>query len=215
MMAFGRLKSARVFFLIVALVNIGLLAWWWLSQDQILYESGPLENLQAAVLGVAFATFYVHGKKLEGTGRTAAVIFCFICFYVFFKEVDFRELPVPDLVLSITTGRIRKLLFWFFFLLVTVYIISRFTQILKIMPAMLYWRAWPYYLWFALIIFAELAEEVSRTYGNAFGSFAIPYGLLLEEMLEFNAYMVLLFISINFFEFGRFIYERAGGAQQK
>ena len=65
-------------------------------------------------------------------------------------------------------------------------------------------------MWFVLMIFGELAEEVSQVKGNTFGDFVIPHGQFWEEMLEFNAYMALLFASITFFAFNRFLCERAG-----
>ena len=210
MSAFRQLKSARVFFLIVALGNIILLTWWWLSTIEISSESGPIENLQAAVLFLVFAIYFSNSMKLEGAGRMATVIICFLCFCMFFREVDFQNFLVSDLALSITRGSTQKLIFWTSLLLLSDYIIRQFIHFRTLVAAMLHWRAWPYYLFLVLIISGELAEEVSKANGKAFGDFVIPHGQFLEEMLEFNAYMVLLFAGITFFEFSRTIRERAG-----
>jgi hypothetical protein len=206
---FSQLKSARIFFLIVALVNIGLVAWWWFSAHKISYESGPLENFQAAALFLVLVIFLFKIRKLEGAGRTAAMIICLATFSMLLREVDFRTMPVSDLVLSITTGHFRDSVFGLSFLLIFVVIISQFKHFQMIVAAMLHWRAWPYYLWIGLIIAGEMAEEVSRANGNMFWDFTIPHGQFWEEMLELNAYGVLLFASITFFKFSRHISEYA------
>lgn len=205
-----QLKSAHIFFLIVALGNIGLLGWWWLSAHEISNESGPIENLQAAVLFLVFVIFCFNSMKLEGAGRTVAVIFCFLCFFMFFREVDFQDMTESDAILSITRGHTQKLIFWFSLLLMSGYIISQFIYFRAMVAAMLHWRAWPYYTWLVLIISGELTEEFSRATGNLFWDFVIPNGNFWEEMLELNAYMALMFASITLYEFSRFIYEREG-----
>lgn len=215
MTRFMRLKSARVFFLIVVLGNIGLLTWWWLSAYEISNESGPIENIQAVILFLVFAIYCFNGLKQEGASQTVAIVFCFFCFYLFFREVDFETFTASELVLSITRGRTKKLIFCFSLLLLSGFIVSRFAHFWTIVAAMLHRRAWPYYLWLVLMIFGQLAEEVSRVYGNSFGNFAIPHGQFLEEMLELNAYIALLFASIDFYEFSRFIRERAGYRAEK
>lgn len=209
MTTFRRLKYERAFFPLVALGNIGLLSWWWLSAQEISYESGPIENLQAAVLLLAFVIFLFNAKKFEGAGRAAALILCLASINMFFREIDFRTIPVSDLVLSITTGRTRNLVFWCTLLLICFYITSHFTHFRYIVAAMFHWRAWPYYLWIVLIVSGELAEEASRANGNMFGDLTIPHGQFWEEMLELNAYMALLFAAITFYEFNRHLCEQA------
>lgn len=212
---FSQLKPARVFFLFVLLGNISLVAWWWFSTHKITNESGPIENLQAAVLFLVFAIYFFNSRKHEGAVRTTAVILCLVTFNMLFREVDFRTIPVSDLVLSLTTGRPRNVIFWCSFLLLCVYTISHFRHFRMIAAAMLHWRAWPYYLWIGLIVSGALAEEVSRANGNMFWDFTIPHGQFLEEMLELNAYVVLLFAGITFLQFWRYACEHAEHSPEK
>lgn len=202
------LTRERVLFLVLLLVNVGFLVWWSLTSDQISAESGPIENVQLVVLFGAFALFSRNAKLLEGVGRKAAIVLCIACVYLFFREIDFRTMPVSDWLVWVTTGFTRRIIQGLVLLAFFGAIALNYRQFSRICPFLRSRHAWPYYAAFFLFVASKLTEEISRADHNPFGHFALPHGQFWEEMLELNADLMLLFGGVLFYEVGRLICER-------
>ncbi|GBE44635.1 MAG TPA: hypothetical protein ENH05_09880 [Rhizobiales bacterium] len=187
-------KSSRGFFLIVVLVNAGLVAWWWLSQQQISHENGPIENLQAITLLVTFALFCMTAAKDSGVVRTAAIALAASSFLLLVREIDLRAYIAPEWRVTASAG--AKQLMWLVAASTLVYVLTRYRHLLKVIRSSLTpeaWKAWAFYLWLPLLIVSQLIEEwtdVTRL-DDRYAYWAS--GQFWEEIFELNAYLVFLY----------------------
>ncbi len=103
----------KFFWLTVTIIDGVILAAWTLSgAPHLVEENGVLENLQALVIAAAFLLYLLAFHDGSRATRPIAVLFAFVCFSFFFREVDFRVLDVPGWVVNVTSGHIRDLLFF-------------------------------------------------------------------------------------------------------
>ncbi len=70
-------------------------------------ENGIIENAQAALLAVGFAFSTLAVYNLRHELRIASAIMAFVCFSMFFREVDFRPFAMPNWAHALTSGPIR------------------------------------------------------------------------------------------------------------
>jgi len=210
MLVFKPFGTVLTFTLCLIVINGILLVWAWLSSYGIVNENGPIENIQLLILGLSFVTYVLIFSKQEGAAQNLAAVFCFLCIFLILKELDFKELRIvgPNIksywVENTILERIRKLLSWFILLLLMVFLISRTRDIPSMVRAMISWPAWPFYLCFALLLLSQALEhpgfrnpdelvgpELLQALAEFHRSQAI--GKFREELIELNAYLVLLY----------------------
>ena len=192
--------------LLIALIvfNIALVLWTMSTgPDWIAKESGPVEGLQAVALVIAFAAFCRDAIKHPGASRPAAVTLACLCFIIFFREIDLRIFDAPEWLINITTGLVRKGLSTILAGLTAVYVASRYKDVPGLIRSSLTWRAWPFYIWPLLLITAEKIELRAHAtrHDDLPGYWA--NGQFWEELVELNAYIVLLFAAYIFAEIYR------------
>ncbi len=213
MLVFKPFGTVLTFTLCLIAINGGLLVWAWMSSYGIVYENGPIENIQVLILGLAVVTYGLIISKQEGPAQTLAAIFCFLCVYLILKELDFRELKVvgPNnfyWVENKIPEQIRKFLKFISLLVLIVFLISRIRDIPSMVRAMISWPAWPLYLCFALLLLSQALEhpgfrnpdglvepELLQALAEFHRSQAI--GKFREELIELNAYLVLFYAAQN------------------
>jgi len=206
MLVFKPFGTVLTFILCLIAVNGGLLVWAWMSSYGIVNENGPIENIQVLILGLAVVTYGLIISKQEGPAQTLAAIFCFLCVYLILKELDFRELEAikPGWVENKIPEQIRKFLKFISLLVFIVFLISRIRDIPSMVRAMISWPAWPFYLCFALLLLGHAVEHPGfRNPDGLTGKEedllqlafyrSLAIGKFWEELIELNAYLVLLY----------------------
>ena len=166
--------------------------------DQLAHENGPIENLQVMALACAFALFCLQATKEPGASRTAAVALASLCFIVLLREVDFRMFDAPDWLITVTSGRGRKIIHWAMASLTVIYVLSRFRHIPSLIRSSLTWKAWPFYIWFPLLLVGQEIEDWTHEARNDAVNEYWANGQFWEELFELNAYLVLLFAAFVF-----------------
>lgn len=197
-------------FLCLIAINGGFFAWAWLSSYGISSENGPIENFQVLILGLALVTYVLIFSKQDCAAQTLAAVFSYVCFFLILKELDFRELQAigPGIkshwIEKTIPEQIRKFLKFFGLLLLIGFLIRRNRDIPTMVRAVISWSAWPLYLSFALLVLSLALEhpgfrnpggltgaEIRQALDEFHQSQAI--GKFWEELIELNAYMVLLY----------------------
>lgn len=159
-------------------------------------ENGTLENMQAGLIAISFVVSARLAMNVRGPDRTAANLLSFVCFIFFFREVDFRPLPVPPWVVEVTSGWIRDVIFAVLLILICIYLWIRRCHIPRMFFAGFRISMWPLYATFGLLVAAEISESIGGK---------TPYGRLAEESLEFFAFGMLLFICVKFWLAGAIV----------
>ncbi len=174
--------------------NLALIVWaFTIGPDWLVKESGPIESLQAFALAAAFFVFYANAANSKDAPRVVAIIFSCACFLLFFREVDFRVYGAPEWLIAITSGPGRRVLFVIILAILAVYVATQRRHLRAMVRPCLKWSAWPLLFWLPLLLAGEQIEvmtHATRKDGvlGFWGS-----GQFWEELLEFNAYVVLLF----------------------
>lgn len=197
------------FFVCLLAINVGLLVWAWSSSYAIVDENGPLENFQVFILGLSFVTYVLIFSKQEGAAQTLAAVFCFLCVFMFLKELDFKQLKLigPGVgywIENTLAERFLKLLQWLNLLFLIVFLISRIREMPALARAMLSWPAWPFYMSFALLVLSQALEHEgfpnSEKLAGAAHYKTLTYfhhsegiAKFWEELIELNAFMLLLY----------------------
>ncbi len=210
MLVFKPFGTVLTFTLCLIAINGGLLVWAWMSSFGIGNENGPIENIQVFILGLAVVTYGLIISKQEGPAQTLAAVFCFLCIFLILKELDFRELEAtkPGWVENKIPEQIRKFLKLISLLLFIVFLISRIRDIPSMVRAMISWPAWPFYLCFALLLLSQALEHsgfrnpdglVEQELRQAIAEFhrSQAIGKFREELIELNAYLVLLYAAYS------------------
>jgi len=213
MFAFKPLQRVVVLFLCLVAFDTGLCVWASSNSFGVANENGPLENTQILILCACFLTYAYLVAKQEDAARSLAAVFCFLCVFLILKELDFKQLKLiaPDVgywVENTTPERTIKLLQWFNALFLIVFLISRRRDISVLVRAMVARSAWPFYLCFALLLLSQAVEPDGfpnpETLAGAELYKALTYfahmrsiGQFWEELIELNAYFVLLYAALT------------------
>ncbi|MGI9382297.1 MAG: hypothetical protein ACR2PO_04025 [Methyloligellaceae bacterium] len=174
-----------LFFLIVNIVFLSMGSVY--GAEQIARENGIIENLQAFLIFSAFATFAWIAYWQDGPPQTSAVLLASMCFVVFFREVDFHFMRAPLRISSLLSARDVSLLI--ILGLLSLFVARRRSD----MPAMLKQLLQPSALLLIAVVALVATGELIEDWGSK-----QPLALLLEEMLELNAYALLLVTAVHF-----------------
>ena len=114
-----------------------------------------------------------------------------------------RIFDAPEWLINITTGLVRKGLSTILAVLTAVYVATRYKNVPGLIRSSLTWRAWPFYIWPLLLITAEKIEL--RAHATRLDDLPGYWanGQFWEELVELNAYIVLLFAAYIFAEIYR------------
>ena len=188
-----------VFLVFMAALNIPLLAWGLTAGgDFLANENGALETAQAITLAVAFAFFCADAARHDHNSRVAALVLVSVCFFMFFREVDFRTFGAPEWLINLSSGSGRRTIFYIGTAAVIIYALRNIRSLIALIPSGLSIKAWPFYLWPVLLLLGEGVEELTHaTRKDDLHGFWAD-GQFWEEMLELDAYLVLAFAAIMF-----------------
>ena len=195
----GHLDRSALLVLVFAAVNIPLITWRLASGSEFLAdESGVMENAQVIVLALAFVFFSLDALRTHPALRAAAVVMACLCLFMFFREMDFRTLGASEWVISLSSGPGRRKLFYAGLAILLAYAVMKRRQLLAVFPAALSLRAWPLYLWPVLLLAGEAVElQTHATRKDDLPGFWST-GQFWEELLELDAYIVLVFAALSF-----------------
>lgn len=127
--------------------------------------------------------------------RPIAVLFAFVCFSFFFREVDFRVLDVPGWVVNVTSGYIRDLLFLGLLALLLIFLYWRRDSLPGFFRFLCSRLSVPLYLCAALLILGDVLE------GG--GLLRVAPTKFWEEFSEVNAYFALFMAALCFWRWCR------------
>jgi hypothetical protein len=153
-------------------------------------EDGPIENLQALVVLVAFvlSLWQARGERREGRvillGLAAMYLACCV------REVELRNTGAPDWLAWPTYGAGQNVVIIAIFAAFALYLLKRRRVVPAAMRVLLAPRC-GFYLVAAAVLFASgIAEAVERSFGEP--------AEILEEWLELNGYLLFLLASLFF-----------------
>ena len=142
-----------------------------------------LENLQAFLLAVSALIFLWRAKK---AGDLTPVYLCgaLLCFTMFVREYDVRKLDLPEVVVTLGSGRGKDALFVLLWTLGIFNIALRFRAVFAAVRKS--------FLPSDLIMF--IVAALFMVLGELFEKHVVPVypHVFFEELAELNAYMILL-----------------------
>lgn len=136
-------------------------------------------------------TYALSISKQEGAAQTLAVIFSYVCLFLFLKELDFRELQVLEpgqraqWIENTIPEQIRKYIKFSSLLLFIGFLISRYRDIPDMVRTMMSWTAWPYVLSFALLLLSQALEQ--KGFRNPDGLQGAALQQAIEKFQHFQA----------------------------
>lgn len=195
----ARLNRRSLFVLVMAAVNVPLISWRFASGSEFLAdEGGIMEMGQVALLGLGFVLFSIDAVRSPSALRSAAVIMACACLFMFFREMDFRTLGAPQWVVALSSGPGRRMLFYIGLAILLAYAFINRRHLLEIVRSVWSLRAWPLYLWPALLLVGEAVEfQTHATRKDELHGYWST-GQFWEELLELDAYIVLVFAALAF-----------------
>ncbi len=186
----------KFFWLTVTIIDgVILAAWTFWGAPHLVEENGVLENLQALVIAAALLVYLLAFHDGSRATRPLAVLFAFVCFCFFFREVDFRVLDVPGWVVNVTSGYIRDLLFLGLLALLLIFLYWRRDSLPGFFRFLCSRLSVPLYLCAALLILGDVLE------GG--GLLRVAPTKFWEEFAEVNAYFALFMAALCFWRWCR------------
>ena len=167
----------------LAFLSIGMLQ----GARQIAAENGLIENAQAFLIFAAFATFVLIAHQHRGAAQTGAVLLASACFAILFREIDLPFMHAPLPMSRIMSARDLSLLI--ILSLLVLFVAGRKSDVPEMLKQLRQPCALVLLAVVALIATGELIEELAGKQ---------PLALLLEEMVELNAYALLLVAAVHF-----------------
>lgn len=170
---------------IYVLGNAVLVALWVSgSAPQLAAEDGILETLQLLFAAAAIGVFAFVALEDDGPIGTSAAALAGLVAVALLREIDVRQMVVPDWMMIWADSVYRDAMLVGILILVALYALRHRAHIGTWVRLSLKWHAWP--LWLSGACFAT-SVVVERT-----GLFGKPIGLIVEEMTEFNGFVLLL-----------------------
>ncbi len=183
----GHLGSYRSA-LTVLFVNAGLLALWSAGLAPRLHaEDGILETLQLLFAAGAFCVFMFAALEDDGPVGTAGTAAAAIAAIAVLREIDVRRIVVPDWMMVWAYSPFRDTTVTILLLLVISYLWLRRDHFDGWVAQLLRRSAWPFWL-SGILLTSSLAFDGGKVVGG-------PIGVLLEEFIELNGFMLLLIAS--------------------
>lgn len=181
----GRCGSNIRTLLIVTLVNVSILSLWSAGlATGIAAENGLLETMQLLLAAAACGVFSFAALEDDGPVGTAATAAAAIAVIAMLREVDVRKMEVPDWVMIWADSMFRDTVIAFLLLAMFAYLWTRREHFPGWTELLFRRSAWP--LWASAGLFAlSVAVDGDKV-------IAVHESLLVEELLELNAFMLLL-----------------------
>lgn len=188
-------QSTRLVFSGAVAINIlMLLAIPFLGKARLSLENGIIENAQAALLAAGFAFSTLAAYNLRHDLRIAATIMAFVCFSMFFREVDFRPFTMPTWAHALTSGPIRDGVFVFLLVCLLFFLYLNRRDFIRVFRFTVSYLSMPLYAFALLMAGAQMVDK---------GLVVLPDPGFWEEFLEINAYIFLFMASVRLNEYGR------------
>lgn len=195
----SRRPAETLFVALTIALNVPLVIWATTAgPDFLADEFGVLEFAQAFALLMAAVMALVDAAKYSQPTRTAAILLSSVCAFLFFRELDLRVFDAPYWLVAVSTGEVRRAIFVIGASATIIYAVSQFRNLIKLIPCALSWKIWPFVSWPILLILGEVVAVMTHdTRTDDLHGFW-QAGQFWEELLELDAYIVLLYAAYVF-----------------
>lgn len=195
----SRRPAETLFVALTIALNVPLVIWATTAgPDFLADEFGVLEFAQAFALLMAAVLALVDAAKYSQPTRTAAILLSSVCAFLFFRELDLRVFDAPYWLVAVSTGEVRRAIFVIGGSATIIYAVSQFRNLIKLIPCALSWKIWPFVSWPILLILGEVVAVMTHdTRKDDLHGFW-QAGQFWEELLELDAYIVLLYAAYVF-----------------
>ncbi len=195
----SRRPAETLFVALTIALNVPLVIWATTAgPDFLADEFGVLEFAQAFALLMAAVLALVDAAKYSQPTRTAAILLSSVCAFLFFRELDLRVFDAPYWLVAVSTGEVRRAIFVIGASATIIYAVSQFRNLIKLIPCALSWKIWPFVSWPILLILGEVVAVMTHdTRTDDLHGFW-QAGQFWEELLELDAYIVLLYAAYVF-----------------
>ncbi len=167
------------------IVNASLLALWSAGLAPNLYaEDGILETMQLLFAAGAFCVFMFAALEDDGPVGTAGTAVAAIAAIAVLREIDVRRIVVPDWMMVWAYSPFRDTTVAILLLLVIGYLGLRRDHFGGWVAQLMRRSAWPFWL-SGILLTSSLAFDGGKVVGG-------PIGVLIEEFIELNGFMLLL-----------------------
>ncbi|TVR79731.1 MAG: hypothetical protein EA405_12315 [Rhodospirillales bacterium] len=123
----------------------------------------------------------------------------FVCFSMFFREVDFRPFAMPNWAHALTSGPIRDGIFVFLLALLLFFLLLNRGFFIRAFRFTASYLSMPLYIFAALMAGAQMVDK---------GLIVLYDPGFWEEFLEINAYIFLFMASVRLNEYGQHLPEK-------
>lgn len=166
----------------------------WLSTDAynvklLTREHGILENAQTVLLILSSIAFLFGIAGRDAAVKSLSIAFAALCFVMLFREIDWRRLNVPEWLAWTESAPQRDILFIGLVLAIAAYLYWQRNS----MPGWIRLLSWPH-AWTIYACAALLMVSFVMDIGFVGGE----QGRRWEEMLEFDAYVLLLVFALQY-----------------
>ncbi len=147
---------------------------------QLHEENGFLENLQVFFLFLALCVFLVHSLFIKKSNPLFSFGGAFLCLAFILREVDVQTLDIAQILIVLGSGKGRNILIGVLGIVLFVYALRHFRDILSLFPQILFEH-------FSLLFLLGMLLLVA---GGVFDKelIPVPHSQFFEEALELAGY---------------------------
>lgn len=169
------------FFILITISTLYLVL---IKQDVGVYgENGIIENFQAGLLAVTGFIFLIPLILKQARGDKLVLIFLsYLCFGFFLREVDVEYLDVPEILITLGSGKGRNIILAICFFSILGYALLHFRYYLDVAKKFFQSTAGKVVLTaFAVLIIGEQFEDLED----------LPHHVFIEELFELVSFFLL------------------------
>jgi hypothetical protein len=171
--------------LLLVILNCFLLGLWFAGlAPQLAAEDGILETAQLLLAAGAFGIFMFAALEDEGPVGTSGLALAAVSAIAIVREIDVRKMVVPDWMMVWAYGPFRDTTVGILLLLVLIYTYVKRAHFKGWLGMLLRWDAWPIWL-SGILLTSSMAFDGEKIIAG-------PPGLLVEELIELNGFLLLL-----------------------
>jgi len=174
--------------LLLIVLNGALLSLWFAGlAPRMATENGILETTQLLLVAGAFGAFMFAAMDDRGPIGTAGTALAAISAIAIIREIDVRKLVVPDWMMIWSYSPFRDTTVGALLVLVLIYTFVRRSHFNGWLAMLLRLDSWP--LWLSgIFLTASMGLDGDKVISG-------ELGVLIEELVEFNGYLLLLVAS--------------------
>lgn len=169
----------------ICLINAAIIVLWFTgAASTVAVEDGVLETLQLLVAAGACALFLFAALEDDGPVGTAGAAISAIAAIAVVREIDVRNMVVPDWMMIWAHGPFRDTTVIILLALILAYLWWRREHFQGWLRLLLRMAAWPFWL-SGVLLTSSLAFDGEKLIAG-------PPGVMVEELIELNGLMLLL-----------------------